>query len=91
MQRSVLNGLIDAVENRMTLKYSDGTFYRITVPSIVSSSLVESCLVCLRQVLSREVAISLLCRWYATKNVLGAQDINPEQEWGTFTGLIFGK
>ncbi|KAJ8947314.1 hypothetical protein NQ318_004566 [Aromia moschata] len=69
-QKATLNGLIDAIENRLTLQYSDGTFYRITFPSLAYSSLVENCLVCLRQVLRKEVAIMLLCRWYATRNVM---------------------
>ncbi|KAJ8932971.1 hypothetical protein NQ314_014302 [Rhamnusium bicolor] len=87
-QKAVLNGLIDAIENRMTLKYSDGTFYRITLPSLACSTLVESCLICLRQVLQKDAAVVLLCRWYATRNVLGAHDVNPEQEWNMFTGTL---
>ncbi|KAJ8917136.1 hypothetical protein NQ315_012628 [Exocentrus adspersus] len=87
--RAVLNGLIDAVENRMTLRYSDGTFYRVTMPSLASTSLIESCLITLRQVLQKDVAVVLLCKWYATKNVLGARDVSAEQEWGMFTELLF--
>ncbi|XP_074033388.1 anaphase promoting complex subunit 1 isoform X2 [Leptinotarsa decemlineata] len=88
-QKVLLNGLMDAIENRMTLKYSDGTFYRITLPSLASTSLVESCLTTLRQILQKDVAIILLCKWYSTRNVIGSKDITPEQEWSTFTGLLF--
>ncbi|KAG5893112.1 hypothetical protein JTB14_019316 [Gonioctena quinquepunctata] len=88
-QKVVLNGLMDAIENRITLKYSDGSFYRITLPSVASTCLVESCITTLRQILQKDVAIVLLCRWYATRNVIGTQDITPEQEWSMFTGLLF--
>lgn len=87
----ILNGLSDAIENRITLKYSDGTFYRITLPSLATSSLVENCLTSLRQVLPNDISIVLLCRWYATRNVIGAEDLTGEQEWNVFISLLFGK
>ncbi|XP_050510831.1 anaphase-promoting complex subunit 1 [Diabrotica virgifera virgifera] len=88
-QKVVLSGLIDAIENRVTLKYSDGTFYRITLPSMASSSLIESCLGALRHNLEKDLATVLLCRWYSTKNVIGSKNITFEQEWTMFTSLLF--
>lgn len=90
-QKVLLDGLSDAIENRITLKYSDGTFYRITLPSLATSPLVESCLIALRQVLENQVSIVLLCRWYAARNVIGSDDITGEQEWSMFTTLLFGR
>ncbi|XP_056632382.1 anaphase-promoting complex subunit 1 isoform X1 [Diorhabda sublineata] len=88
-KKVTLNGLIHAIEDRITLKYSDDTFYRITLPSLASTSLVESCLIVLRQILQKDVAATLFCRWYSTKNVIGAKDITSEQKWAMFTNLIF--
>ncbi|XP_050315622.1 anaphase-promoting complex subunit 1 [Anthonomus grandis grandis] len=88
-QKSVLIGLMDSLENRLTLKYSDGTFYRITLPLITHSSLVKHCLIALRQCLPKDAAIVLACRWYSTRNVPGTEDIDNRQEWEMFTGLLF--
>ncbi|CAG9837359.1 unnamed protein product [Diabrotica balteata] len=88
-QKVFLTGLIDAIENRVTLKYSDGTFYRITLPSMASSSLIESCLGALRHTLEKDPATVLLCRWYSTKNVIGSKNITFEQEWKMFSSLLF--
>lgn len=89
--RSVLSGLIDAIENRITLKYSDGTYYRITLPALASSSLVESVLNAFRQFLPRDALIVLMSRWYSTRNALGSQNLSLDQEWSMFTGLMYGK
>lgn len=91
IQKVALTGLSDAIENRLTLKYSDGTFYRITLPSLATSPLVERCLISLRQVLSNEISIVFLCRFYAARNVIGSEDITSEQEWVVFSTLLFGK
>ncbi|CAG9853978.1 unnamed protein product [Phyllotreta striolata] len=88
-KKVVLSNLMDAIEDRLTLKYTDGTCYRITLPSISSTSLVDSCLIALRQILPKDIAAVLLCRWYATKNVIGAQDTTFEQEWNMFALLLF--
>lgn len=87
----VLTGLRDPIENKLTLSYSDGTYYRIGLPSLASSSLVESCLATFRQCLCRDATAITLTRWYAKRNGPGAQDLNGDQEWAMFTALIFGE
>ncbi|KAF5270423.1 hypothetical protein FQR65_LT05611 [Abscondita terminalis] len=57
--RAQLNGLRDAIADRITLQYSDGTYYRITLPPIATSALIENCLNALRQVLSRDSTMTL--------------------------------
>ncbi|KAK5650992.1 hypothetical protein RI129_002021 [Pyrocoelia pectoralis] len=84
-----LNGLRDPVADRITLQYTDGTYYRITLPSMASFTLVENCLNALRQVLSKDCSITLLTRWYATRNAPGPDDFNLEQEWEMFISLIY--
>lgn len=85
-----MNGLRDAVEDRLTLQYSDNTFYRIVLPALASSTLVENCLNALRQTLQRDFAITLLTRWYAARNAPGPDDFSLVQEWNMFTALIYG-
>ncbi|XP_060532637.1 anaphase-promoting complex subunit 1 isoform X2 [Cylas formicarius] len=88
-KKSVLVGITDAIENRLTLKYSDGKFYRITLPLLASSGLVEKCLNALNQCLPRDSALSVSCRWYASRNVIGSDDISTRQEWDSFVNLLF--
>lgn len=86
-----LNGLRDAVENRLTFQYSDGTYYRVTLPPLASSSLVESCINAVRQTLPRDSAILVLSRWYATRNAPGPMDFSLEKEWNMFSNVLLGK
>ncbi|CAG9772745.1 unnamed protein product [Ceutorhynchus assimilis] len=88
-KKSVPVGLMDSLKNRLTLKYSDGSFYRITLPIISSSSLVEHSLVALRQCLPRDAALVLVCRWYSTRNAIGTEDSDAKHEWEMFMGLLF--
>ncbi|KAK4883598.1 hypothetical protein RN001_006917 [Aquatica leii] len=89
MGRTQLNGLRDVIADRITLQYSDGTYYRITLPPIATSTLIENCLNALRQVLPRDSTVTLLTRWYAVRNAPGPVDLNVEQEWEMFTSLIY--
>lgn len=90
LSKAVLNGLRDPIENRFTLRYSDGTYYRITLPPLSASPLVENCLVALRYCLEKETAVIVLTKWYATRNVLGTQDMSLDQEWEMFRNFMFG-
>lgn len=86
-----LVGLRDPVADRITLEYSDSSLYRITLPALASSTLVDSCLSALRQSLQRDVAMTLLCKWYATRNAPGPVDPSPEQEFQIFINLLLGE
>nr|XP_022911717.1 anaphase-promoting complex subunit 1 [Onthophagus taurus] len=84
-----LIGLRDPVLNRITLQYSDDTFYRIKIPYLSTSTLVESCLNALRECLPRDVLMTVIVRWYTTRNSLGNFDLTPEKEWELFYSVIF--
>ncbi|XP_045465674.1 anaphase-promoting complex subunit 1 isoform X2 [Harmonia axyridis] len=81
-------GLRDPLENRITLIYSDKTFYRVKLPLLATSPLVELCLNTLRQCLQRDAVLTLFTRWYSTRNGLGTQDCTDQQEWDMFTSLL---
>lgn len=87
--RVVLSGLKDAIDNRMTLQYSDGSCYRVTLPNMVYSQLVEDCLNALRVALPRDLVMTTLSRWYAARNLPGSLDISHEEEWTLFTKMLF--
>ncbi|CAH1966637.1 unnamed protein product [Acanthoscelides obtectus] len=88
-QKTYIAGLMDAVDNRITLKYSDGTYYRVTLPILASSSLIENCILALRQILQKDSAMTFLARWYALRNNIGMQNITKYQEWEMFCGLLY--
>jgi len=81
---------MDSIENRITLKYSDDSFYRITLPNITHSCLIERCLAALRQCLFKDAALILVCRWYSMRNVIGSKEMDTKQEWDMFTNLLLG-
>lgn len=83
-----LAGLLDNVGDRFTLRYSDGTYHRVSLPPLASSPLVHSCLNVLRQVLPRDTTLMLLSRWYAERNAPGPPDLTTDQEWRLFSELL---
>ncbi|XP_018321370.1 anaphase-promoting complex subunit 1 isoform X3 [Agrilus planipennis] len=87
--RAQLVELRDAVDNRLTLRYSDGTCYRITFPDITCSSLINTCLNAMRCTLERDIVVVLISKWYAIRNAPGSSNYTQEKEWIIFTGLIF--
>ncbi|XP_017782212.1 PREDICTED: anaphase-promoting complex subunit 1 [Nicrophorus vespilloides] len=86
--KTYLRGLRDSIENRVTLQYSDGSYYRVSLPQMVSTTLVENCLNVLRQILQSNATITLLTRWYATRNSPGTIELTVEKEWEMFTALL---
>lgn len=90
LQKVTLNGLRDAIGNRFTLQYSDGTYYRVTLPSLASTPLIENCINVLRQTLPRDAALTFLARWYAARNAPGPSDFTAEAEWSKFCIVLLG-
>ncbi|KAK3923529.1 Anaphase-promoting complex subunit 1 [Frankliniella fusca] len=88
--RESLLALRDPVKNKVTLEYSNGNFYRMSLPEMCSSPLVSQCLCSLKQVLPRDVAVQLVVKWYVARNAPGTQDIAPSQEWRLFLGVLLG-
>lgn len=88
--REGLLALRDPVRNRVTLEYSNGSYYRMSLPEMCSSPLVSQCLGALKQVLPRDVAVQLVVKWYVARNAPGSQDIAPSQEWRLFLGVLLG-
>ncbi|XP_024938958.1 anaphase-promoting complex subunit 1 isoform X2 [Cephus cinctus] len=84
-----LQGLKDAVKNKVTLEYGNKNYFRITLPASSTSPLVTKCLQTLRSVLQRDLAMQLLVKWYGARNAPGPQDFAPIQEWHLFLVVLF--
>lgn len=80
--------LRDVCSNRITLQYANDSMYRITLPPLSECPLVTKCLVVLRTILKRDMAISIIAKWYSVRNTRGSQDISYENEWITFHNYL---
>lgn len=80
--------LRDVCGNRLTLQYSDELMFRLTLPPVSESPLVGKCLVALRHVLRKEIAITVIAKWYALRNTRGSEDISNENEWTAFYTFV---
>ena len=78
----------DATGNRVTLVFGDKSF-RISLPLVTESLLVSKCLLTLREILPKDLAMATLIKWYGTRNTPGTQDYSREKEWEIFKNMIF--
>lgn len=85
---SMCSGLRDAAGNRLTLVYPGNVMYRIAIPFLSECPLVMRCLMVLRQVLKKELAIALISKWYGVRNAPGSQDLSAEREWCQFQNVL---
>lgn len=80
--------LRDVCGNRITLQYANDMMYRISLPAVSECPLVTKCLVVLRTILKRDMAISIITKWYSIRNTRGSQDISYENEWTIFQNYL---
>lgn len=85
---NMCSGLRDAAGNRLTLVYPGNVMYRIAIPFLSECPLVMRCLMVLRQVLKKELAIALISKWYGVRNAPGSQDLSAEREWCQFQNVL---
>ncbi|CAG9788243.1 unnamed protein product [Diatraea saccharalis] len=84
-----LSGLCDAAGSRLTLQFDSGAMYRISLPTISCSALVNRCCTALKAILPKDVTMQIIIKWYGVRNAPGTQDLTPEQEWSMFSNLLF--
>lgn len=80
--------LRDVCGNRITLQYTNDTMYRIALPPLSECPLVTKCLVVLRTILKRDLAISIITKWYSLRNTRGSLDMSYENEWNMFHNYL---
>lgn len=85
---NMCSGLRDAAGNRLTLVYPGNVMYRIAIPFLSECPLVMRCLMVLRQVLKKELAIALISKWFGVRNAPGSQDLSAEREWCQFQNVL---
>lgn len=78
----------DATDFRLTLEHTSGNFYRVTLPQIFSSVLVERCLVALRYILPKELGLQLVNKWYTNRNTPGNGEFSSSSEWHLFSKTV---
>ena len=83
-------GLRDAVENQITLEYSNSSFLRLTLPDLKSTELVQMSIDAICSVLGKELSTALRARWYACRNAPGPPCLSPIKEWKLFVQCLLG-
>lgn len=81
-------GFKDVASNRITLEYTNNLMYRISLPLLSECPLVTKCLVVLRSILKKDVAMAVISKWYSIRNTPGSQDLSYEREWTTFHNYL---
>lgn len=73
---------------RITLQYNSESMFRISLPPLSESPLVSKCLVVLRNILKKDIAMTVISKWYCIRNTRGSQDLSYESEWTTFHNYL---
>jgi len=80
--------LHDAVGRCVTIKCSDHSVLRTTLPPLATSSLVERCFLALRAALPPDVYLNIAAKFYCIRNAPGPADFNPQSEWSAFRSTL---
>ncbi|XP_061717841.1 anaphase-promoting complex subunit 1 [Cydia pomonella] len=83
-----LKGITDACGARATLVFDNGSMYRISLPVVACSRLLEYCLCALQALLPNDITMQVIIKWYGVRNAPGTQDLTPQQEWSMFSNLL---
>lgn len=62
--------------------------YRIALPLLSECPFITKCLRALQAVLTPQLSLQLLIKWYGVRNAPGAHDLNATQEWAMFRGVL---
>ncbi|XP_061163277.1 anaphase-promoting complex subunit 1-like [Saccostrea echinata] len=85
---SYIQGLRDNVGARFTIELINGSMCRAVMPKSSASPGIEKSLLSLRHMLPRDVAITILGKWYTARNTPGG--LVNQSEWALFTKTLFG-
>ncbi|XP_015792112.1 anaphase-promoting complex subunit 1 [Tetranychus urticae] len=81
---ATINAVKDNVKNRITIETNHSINFRLSLPPIATSSIVELCLKALKAVLPRDIGIQLVIKWYSLRNSPGTYEFTPEKELDLF-------
>lgn len=80
--------LCDPVGRSLTIKCSDHSVLRTSLPPLATSSLVERSFVALRAALPQDVYLNIAAKFYCTRNAPGPSDFSPQSEWDAFRSAL---
>ena len=80
--------LQDPVGYHVTIKCSDRTLLRTSLPPLASSVLIERCLSALRVAIPPDAYLALAARFYCSRNAPGPADFSPPAELATFRSTL---
>lgn len=85
---TLASNLIFVPRPQATVRSSNGSLVRITLPLISECTLVSDCLRAVVSALPRDTAVHFQARWYATRNAPGPACISPSKEWRHFSHFL---
>ena len=80
--------LQDAIGHHVTIRCSDRTFLRTSLPPLASSVLIERCLAALRVAIPPDAYLTLSARFYCSRNAPGPADFSPQSELAAFRSTL---
>ena len=86
-----LKSISNYAGNRANLLYENGSAFRLTLPSISTSSLVGRCLEAFSTYLPSISALDLYTRWYRVRHAPGPPSISCAEEWELFCHCLLNK
>ncbi|RXM27211.1 Anaphase-promoting complex subunit 1 [Acipenser ruthenus] len=81
-----VHAMRDPVHNRVTLEMNNGSLLRISIPEIANSELVRKCLLAIKYILPKEIAVKVLIKWYNIHNAPGGPSCHSE--WNVFVTCL---
>nr|CAB3234793.1 anaphase-promoting complex subunit 1-like [Phallusia mammillata] len=84
---SKLSGIPHVVGSTLVLEIASGKLYRVYVPSLCSSELVDTCLKAMRYTLPNDTYLSFATKWYSTRHAPGALN-GQKAEWSLFVDCL---
>ena len=79
----------DSSGDKITLENNQSHFYRVSIPPLSTSFVVNMCLKSLKSVLPKDIGMHLLIRWYCQRNCPGSTDLNGIKELNLFKYFLF--
>ena len=78
-------------KNCAFVEYTNGVFVKLALPPMHSSSLVSRCLTALKtSITNQEACLTLLSRWYQSRNAPGSSSTSNAYEWELFAKCLLG-
>jgi anaphase-promoting complex subunit 1 len=78
-----LNNIIavrDGIADRVTIRDHDGNYFRISLPQLATSTVVNLCLKSMKGVLPKDIGMQLMIKWYSARNASSTFEFTESKE-----------